>query len=314
MTTIPLDLRCVAQARQLALDPVGTAAPATGFLLVELPLPWPKDAAAHPALADATALAERHGLRLQALVPDIGRAARGEALVVVHGSTGPRFTGYERRAAVVAGSDLHVAVDALAATATPTAPPTKKAPAPATAGSSVVDVLVCGHGTRDRCCGSLGTALHARAADRPDVNVWRTSHLGGHRFAPTALVLPSGTCWAWLDDALLAAVLDRSRPPADLRAHYRGSAAMGHPSLQVVEAELFGRFGWKWLDHWRRGAVRRDAGDRWEVVVESALGTWHGVVEKTGTTPQPVCGDPLTMAVKHDDRLRLLELDDASAA
>lgn len=308
MTTIPIpvDLRCVTQARQLALDPVGTAAPAAGFLLVELPLPWPKDAGTHPALATVSALAQRHQMRLQAIVPDLGRAARGEALVVVHGGAGPRFTAYERRAAVVPIAQLDAAVDELVASS-------DLAPAPA-AERSAIDVLLCAHGTRDRCCGSLGTALHARSMGRPDVHLWRTSHLGGHRFAPTALVLPSGTCWAWLDDDLLDAIVDRSVAPSDLRAHYRGSAAMPHPSLQVVEAELFARIGWGWVDHWRRGEVRHDTGDRWEVTVESELGTWRGVVEKTGTTPQPVCGDPLTMAAKHDDQLRLVELEALSPA
>ena len=86
---IPVDLRCVTQARHLALDSVGTAAPAAGFLLVELPLPWPKDAGTHPALGTVSALAQRHQMRLQAIVPDLGRAARGEALVVVHGGPHP---------------------------------------------------------------------------------------------------------------------------------------------------------------------------------------------------------------------------------
>ena len=50
----------------------------------------------------------------------------------------------------------------------------------------------------DRCCGSLGTALAQELLADPlqlgdDVRVWRTSHTGGHRFAPTALVLPQGT-------------------------------------------------------------------------------------------------------------------------
>ena len=57
-------------------------------------------------------------------------------------------------------------------------------------------VLVCTHGTRDRCCGVLGGAIFAQLRTRlqsilPDA-VWQVSHLGGHRFAPTALCLPLG--------------------------------------------------------------------------------------------------------------------------
>ena len=52
------------------------------------------------------------------------------------------------------------------------------------------DILVCTHGARDACCGKFGYGFYVEmrglAAVRGDgVRVWRTSHLGGHRFAPT---------------------------------------------------------------------------------------------------------------------------------
>ena len=53
-------------------------------------------------------------------------------------------------------------------------------------------ILVCTHGMRDQCCARQGAPLaHALGALRPD-QVWQTSHLGGHRFAATAVVLPWG--------------------------------------------------------------------------------------------------------------------------
>ncbi|MFO8098293.1 MAG: hypothetical protein R6T83_01585, partial [Salinibacter sp.] len=36
------------------------------------------------------------------------------------------------------------------------------------------------------------------AAEAAPEAAWQTSHLGGHRFAPTALVLPHGTHYGWL--------------------------------------------------------------------------------------------------------------------
>jgi len=55
--------------------------------------------------------------------------------------------------------------------------------------------LVCTHGKRDACCARRGTALHralqAHAGDR----VLRTSHLGGHRFAPIVHSFPAGLCF-----------------------------------------------------------------------------------------------------------------------
>jgi hypothetical protein len=289
-TAETLDLRCSTQARVQAADPLGTAVHAPAVLLIEVPLPWPADVADHPALAGVVPAAKGLGSRLQALVPDPERAARGEALVVLHTAPDGPFRAYERHAAIVSADRLAGGLPDLA---------------PAPAG----DVLVCSHGTRDRCCGSLGTALHAGAQPRPGVHLRRTSHLGGHRFAPTAVLLPSGTAWAWLDDALLGAILDRQVPPAALAGHYRGSLAMPHPAAQVVEGAVFAAVGWDWLDHGREGQVVAQDGDRWTVRLDSTAGTWHGVVERTGNAPQPVCGQPLAAATKSDDRLRLVLLE-----
>ena len=53
-------------------------------------------------------------------------------------------------------------------------------------------LLVCTNAKRDACCAVRGRPLAARcAAERPG-QVWEASHLKGHRFAPTALVLPTG--------------------------------------------------------------------------------------------------------------------------
>ncbi|MFG1625674.1 sucrase ferredoxin [Kribbella sp. NPDC049227] len=63
-------------------------------------------------------------------------------------------------------------------------------------GLSLVDhpvMLVCTNGRRDECCALLGRPLvNALSAAAPG-RVWEANHLGGHRFAPTATVLPAGT-------------------------------------------------------------------------------------------------------------------------
>jgi hypothetical protein len=66
-------------------------------------------------------------------------------------------------------------------------------------------VLVCGHGSRDRCCASRGTELFELLDERlEEEELWISSHLGGHRFAPNLLVLPSGLQFGRIppDDAL----------------------------------------------------------------------------------------------------------------
>ncbi|HXR70924.1 sucrase ferredoxin [Actinocrinis sp.] len=82
-------------------------------------------------------------------------------------------------------------------------------------------MLVCTNGKRDQCCAERGRALALDLAQREAardgvqssdvIDVWESDHLGGHRFAPTAVVLPTGYVYGRLDaDAALAA-LDAAR-------------------------------------------------------------------------------------------------------
>ena len=60
-------------------------------------------------------------------------------------------------------------------------------------------LLVCTHGRKDRCCAVDGRALARAVAATGESDVWESTHLGGHRFAPTALVLPTGYLYGRLD-------------------------------------------------------------------------------------------------------------------
>ena len=68
-------------------------------------------------------------------------------------------------------------------------------------------VLVCTHGSRDRCCGTLGGAIYAKAHKQAPKQVWQASHLGGHRFAPTLLVLPQGMMYGRIEEDDIPALL-----------------------------------------------------------------------------------------------------------
>ncbi|MEL7332964.1 MAG: sucrase ferredoxin, partial [Cyanobacteria bacterium J06560_2] len=118
----------------------------------------------------------------------------------------------------------------------------------------IKDVLVCTHGMRDKCCARFGQPFF-KAAERletkpafKDVRVWRVSHIGGHRFAPTAIVLPEGRYYAHLTLAALRALLTRSGEVSQLQPMYRGWGLLPK-SLQVVERQLLLQIGWPWLDY-----------------------------------------------------------------
>lgn len=52
--------------------------------------------------------------------------------------------------------------------------------------------LVCAHGTHDVCCALRGRPVAAALAAARPGQVWECSHVGGERFAPNVLTLPSG--------------------------------------------------------------------------------------------------------------------------
>lgn len=275
----------------MGADPGGTAVASDAFLVVEVPLPWPNDIGDHAAVKAAAHEIAAIGARVQGVVPPREDAEQAQAVLYSH--DGGPFLSYVRRDACLDAADLASGIRSLL-----------EAPV---ADDDARDLLVCTHGARDRCCGSAGTSLAMSVSSRSGLRVRRTSHLGGHRFAPTAVLLPEGTAWAWLDDALLDAILERSGEVASVIPHYRGSTALMEPVVQFVERAAFAEVGWEWLDNERAGSVVASDGEWTTVRIDSALGTWFGTVQKMGTVPQPVCGEELSAAKKSDDVLKLVD-------
>jgi len=63
-------------------------------------------------------------------------------------------------------------------------------------------LLVCTNAKRDACCAISGRALAGWLTEDAGTDsdaVWESDHLGGHRFAPTAVVLPTGYVYGRLD-------------------------------------------------------------------------------------------------------------------
>jgi hypothetical protein len=283
---------CSYSAREQHLDPIGTAGCYRGYLLVEWPLPWPRDLGEDPVLAPVAERARGAGMRLQGLVP---ARAEGPSHVIAYRwpvDAGARF----ERAELIVGAG-EVAAAALAVLGEPPG------------GHEGTDVLVCTHGRRDRCCGSLGTALALELAADPrqfagDVRLWRTSHTGGHRFAPTAVVLPQGTSWAFCDKAALARIVRGSGLLDDLLPRYRGCAGLCSPAVQALERAVLYELGWPLFDMARHGAELGQG--RTELVVEEPGGeqvVWEAVVRVGRELPSPSCGLAMELVTKTEPQL-----------
>jgi hypothetical protein len=112
-------------------------------------------------------------------------------------------------------------------------------------------LLVCTNGRRDVCCAVRGRPVALDAAAVSPGRVWEASHTGGHRFAPTGVLLPHGATFARLDTELSTEVLtaaDRGELPRRSLgpAHDRGRSPLGgaeqaaesHVRLVVGETSL----------------------------------------------------------------------------
>lgn len=311
--------RCAGFARSENLVPAGTAGSTRGFAVVELPLPWPREITDHPAVAPARAALAASGVRVQALVPGPASTPQRRHLLWLTRPPGG-FDRYTATPLTVTDADLPGALERLAAVAGDDPAAALGDPA-AGAGSSESPigphdrhVLVCAHGRRDACCGRFGTRLSAALPGLgAGVHLWRTSHTGGHRFAPTALLLPEGTAWAYLDVDTLSAIADRTLGPDIAARLYRGCTGLDGIEVQAADGEVLRTLGWEWLDHRRAGEVIRRDGARTEVEItgETRGGKrrrFRATVEVTRVLPVPDCGKPLAAATKSAPELRVTQL------
>ena len=100
-------------------------------------------------------------------------------------------------------------------------------------------LLICTHAKRDRCCAVKGrpllNELHARYPFGPGNDVvWETSHIKGHRFAPTMLLLP----WAYSFGRMNIEATDAMLADASEGRYFvpgnRGRGTLG-PAEQMAE-------------------------------------------------------------------------------
>ena len=232
---------CSTRAAAVGEPLAGTAVTDDRWLLLEQPGPWgpkvPRGGDLDEALA--TALADRCealGIRPALLRRSVAREEVRPRTAFL-ACTRRGATWLERHALEGPADVLDLDLEALGA-GRPTDP----------AARWTRDVFaVCGHGERDPCCARLGRPLHrALQAARPEAT-WQTSHLGGHRFAPTLVHLPSGVCLGRVPAARareVAETLEAGRVPVDL---LRGR--VGDPwAVQAAEALVRAERGLDRLD------------------------------------------------------------------
>jgi hypothetical protein len=232
--------RCAVVASAADEPQAGTAPTARRWACLEHRGAWPRDVAHHrdPDVVAFAVRANAAGFRVQLIrrpgrQPDLGRTR------VYLADTTPRAA--------------HTTVLTVEGPAELASLPLPGAGEPLP-GQVVADplLLVCTHGRRDRCCALDGRALTKALVDAGEPHVWESSHLGGHRFAPTALVLPTGYLYGRLD-----------------------AETTWSPQGQVAELAVRAATGLRDADALTvQGTTVRDRDGRaWEVEVEEQVGS-----------------------------------------
>lgn len=235
--------RCSVHTRNLGLDPVGSALRCDQLLVVEVPLPWPKPVGDHPLLQVPMRLAADAAYPSRLLA---ARPRREDGAI--------RVTRWRRDSLVTTvavhevgdADELAVLVDGL------TQGRDRRASLVEVEREAESALLLCTQGSHDVCCGTEGTRLAGEVQDSmPELDLYQVSHTGGHRFAPTGMVFPSGRMWAGIDLDLLRTVLDRSGRAADVVDRVRGWWGAERGAQQAAERAAFGEVGWSWEDEIR---------------------------------------------------------------
>jgi len=157
-------------------------------------------------------------------------------------------------------------------------------------------LLICTHAKRDRCCAVKGrpmvNELHARHPFGPGNDVvWETSHIKGHRFAPTMLLMP----WAYSFGRMNVEATDAMLTDASEGLYFvpgnRGRGTLG-PVEQVAElavaAEVpgarYGQFDVAASDDGSALVTDTASGQVYEVQLEQR--PVSGVVDSCGKPPK----------------------------
>ncbi|MEU3711752.1 sucrase ferredoxin [Streptomyces catenulae] len=316
---------CTLASREGAEPLAGTAAAARTWLLIEQPGPW-----------GAEALTNSH------LDPDLGRALKAAtdgtdvrvALIRRPGPYSRRGTMLRRRVFLA-----HTAPGRSWIRTTTLADPKSLLRLDFTAaGAGHHDglwdaytgsplALVCTNGKRDRCCAVLGRPLAADLA-KSGTEAWEVTHIGGHRFAPTLVVLPYGYAYGRASADLVRHAVEAADNGQILLDHCRGRSTWDRPAqaADLAVRDMLGEHRTDALDVVRADAVRSEtvradhpAAPRaaaaeplpaWSVTVAHSDGRmWQVLVEqRTDGAPAPascgsLLGPPARMAVTAITRL-----------
>jgi len=261
---------CADHSREIQEDVIGSATNHQTYILVECPTPWVSEAFNSKWVPD----------NLRILVADVKRAKLSihflliandethreeQTTLLIYQQEKGSSNGYRKQefklpnieqvAGVVRKWLTGVSVD------------------DEIASNTTRDILVCTHGSHDQCCAKYGNPFYFHAQNTifdlqlNHLRIWRSSHFGGHRFAPTAIDFPQGRYYGVLDQDTFKSILTQTGNIECLNKVYRGWGILPNP-LQILERELMLHLGWDWFNYKVTGKILEKSLDNQTILGE----------------------------------------------
>jgi hypothetical protein len=158
-----------------------------------------------------------------------------------------------------------------------------------------VHLLVCTNGRRDLCCAVKGRPVALGVATERPEQVWEVTHTSGHRFAPTAVLLPAGTLHGRLDGAAALELVRAAEQGETVLGGMRGRSTWP-PAAQAAELAVREEHGVLGLDDLEVTGHSEVAGGSWETGVRHRDGrSWlvHVTAEESDVSRPESCGKAL---------------------
>lgn len=253
---------CSVVSKNNGEDPIGTAGTYDCWLITELPLPWTEEGLLNdPSVQPILELIKElslGGMKIRpiAIAPDPEYSSPGYTRLLYYHRSARLFAQFEKQEYLVPNPE----VTSLAIALLKQSEALSRFEAYRQNTSNIRELLVCTHGNIDVACSRFGYPIYktlreeyAPKAEKP-FRVWRCSHFGGHRFAPTLIDLPEGRYWGHLESSILDLLVQREGAVHNLRPFYRGWSGLNKLE-QVVERDIWMREGWRWLNYLKAGQV-----------------------------------------------------------
>lgn len=285
--------RCAPSARRRGDPLLATAAPVTGWLLIEAPGPWGRQAlsesrfSADVAAGLLTSTGAR-GIRVQVIrrPPDRSGPDRARRWAYVDSRPdrepaswwGEYGEDSELLDVALDGSDGLVSREPI--------------------------LLVCTHARHDACCALLGRPVFSALADAFPENTWETSHVGGDRFAANLVILAPGLYYGGLDaDSALRVVTAHASGHIEA-AYFRGRSTQPAPA-QAADHYLRAHLAESRIDAVQILGVAQRGRSHWAVRLAHGSGAQFEI-EVTSTHSAAV--PRLTCAATHSAAARRFDL------